>query len=33
VSPGRMRIYDDSRTEDLGREVDDVHDGADAFVK
>lgn len=33
ISPGRMRIYDDGRVEDLGREVDDVHDGIDAFVK
>jgi hypothetical protein len=28
-----MRIYDDGRMEDLGREVDDVHDGIDTFVK
>ena len=33
ISPGRMRIYDDGRAEDLGREVDDVHEGIDAFVK
>ncbi len=33
VSPGRMRIYDDGRIEDLGREMEDVHDGIDTFVK
>ena len=33
VSSNRMRIYDDGRTEDLGREVDDVHDGIDTFLK
>jgi transcriptional regulator with XRE-family HTH domain len=33
ISPGRMRIYDDGSMEDLGREVEDVHDGIDTFVK
>jgi len=33
VSPSRMRIYDDGRVEDLGHEVEDVHDGIDTFVK
>lgn len=33
ISLGRMRIYDDGRMEDLGREVDDVHEGIDTFVK
>ena len=32
-SPRRMRVYDDGRMEDLGPEVEDVHEGIDAFIK
>ena len=32
-SPRRMRIYDDGRVEDRGPEVEEVHEGIDAFVK